>query len=184
MVDSRESPLKNYKKQLIKKEYKDYIIEPKIYFKRPFYRFWFMFIEPNRNSLKEVEINKVLFSLKEEQYRLSSLVFEQLSIELLKFIYKKDDLLTDISSYWDKNSEFDIYAKTKSAKYILGECKYKNRPVTKAELIKLKQKAIYSNLIVDKFVFFSKSGFSQELYKLDSKNLELYELNDFKKLLN
>jgi hypothetical protein len=183
IVNSRENPLKVYKKQLIKKELRNYTIEPKIYFKKPFFRFWFMFVEPYRDKQNKININKVLDNFNKNSYRLSSLAFEQLSIELLKDEFKNIDTLVEIASYWDRFSEFDIYSKTKSNKYILGECKYKNRPITKAELLKLKAKANNSNLKVDKFALFSKSGFSHELYKLDDKDLLLYELLDFKRLL-
>ncbi len=183
IVNSRENPLKSYAKQLIKKEYRSYTIEPKIYFKKPFYRFWFMFIEPYRDKQNGIDINRVLDSFKLNSYKLSSLVFEQLSIELLKDEFKSSDTLVEVASYWDRFSEFDIYSKTKSNRYILGECKYKNRPITKAELLKLKIKANNSNLKVDRFALFSKSGFSSELYKISDNNLLLFELKDFKKLL-
>ena len=184
IVNSRENPLKEYNKQLIKKEFRHYIIEPKIYFKKPFFRFWYMCVEPNRKLDGTINLDKVIDSLDKNHYRLSSLVFEQLSIELLKDSFRGDELI-DIASYWDRYSEFDIYTKSKSGKYILGECKYKNRPINKAELIKLKMKAKHSNLKVDKFALFSKSGFSHELYRLNSKDeLLLFELNDFKSLLD
>ena len=181
IVNSRESSLKKYSKQLIKKEFRNYSIEPKVYFKKPFFRFWFLLVEPYR-ELDKIDVNRVISNIEEYKYRLSSLVFEQLSIELLKIEFK--DKITDISSYWDRYNEFDIYAKTNKGRYILGECKYKNRPITKAELVKLKIKAKQSNLIVDKLALFSKSGYSQELYKLKDDNLLLYELNDFNRILH
>ena len=182
IVNSREIPLNRYNKHLIKKEFRHYTIEPKIYFKKPFIRFWFMFIESNRKS-SNIDINKVLDSLNSNIYKLTSLTFEQLSIELLKKTFKKESLI-EIASYWDRYSEFDIYSKTNKNRYILGECKYKNRPITKAQLIKLKTKAKQSKLKVDIYALFSKSGFSHELYKLKDKNLILFELKDFKNLIN
>jgi hypothetical protein len=65
----------------------------------------------------------------------------------------------------------------------LGECKYKNRKVCKSELSKLKQKAKISGIEVNRFALFSKNGFSNELVNSNSKDLLLFELNDFRKLL-
>ncbi len=179
IVNSREKPFKVYNKQLIKKEYKNYTIEPKIYFTKPFFRFWFLFVEPYRD--RGINIDMLLDNIKSREYLLSSLVFEQLSIELLKSNFNN---IVEISSYWDINSEFDIYAKLSNKEFILGECKYKNKPINRAELIKLKYKAVTSNLRVDRYALFSKSGFSNELKKLNSNDLLLYELEDFKRLID
>jgi len=89
----------------------------------------------------------------------------------------------EVGSYWDVNSEFDIYCKTKSGKMILGECKYKNRPITQSELIKLKSKALSSNLNIDKFILFSKAGFTQELYKNKDDNLLIFELDALENII-
>jgi len=71
--------------------------------------------------------------------------------------------MVTLGSYWDKNSEFDILAKSADGTVIIGECKYKNRKVSGNELHKLKQKIKQSNLKVDRFALFSKSGFSNSL---------------------
>ncbi len=109
------------------------------------------------------------------------MVFEQLSLELLKREFSNDSISLTGASYWDRFSEFDIYAKSSSGIYILGECKYKGRAVTKLELNRLKEKATISNLTVDKYALFSKSGFTNELKK-DSSVL-LYNLDSFKRLI-
>ncbi len=139
-----------------------------------------MFVEP---YIENLDIDKLLQNFNDNRYRLSSLVFEQLSIELLKLSFSKYGKIVEIASYWDRFSEFDILAKSSNDSLILGECKYKNRPVVKSELLKLKNKAINSNLDIDYFTLFSKSGFSSEMHKLNEKNLLLFELNDFKALI-
>ena len=179
---SREKPLKIFKKQLLKKEFKEYIIEPKLYFSKPFFRFWYFCVEPTKSSNSNYNIEKAINIYKEYGYKLSSLVFEHLSIELLKKYYEDSDTLVEFGSYWDRFSEFDIYCKSKSGKYILGECKYKSRPITKSELIKLRQKAELSGLSVYKYALFSKSGFSQEFYKNLDKDTLIFTLEDFSRL--
>ncbi len=178
---SREAPLKKYSNQKLEKSLRSYKIEPKVRFKIPFYRFWFGFVEPYSKNLSLKKSEKFFNNFQQHFSRLNSLVFEQLSNELLNEYYSNQ--LQSMGSYWDKNSEFDILAKTKDGEIILGECKYKNRRVCKSELSKLKQKAKISGIEVDKFVLFSKSGFSNELLAMRDKNLLLFKLNDFKSLI-
>lgn len=178
---SREAPLKTHPNQKLEKSLRSYKIEPKIRFKQPFYRFWFGFVEPYSKDLETKNSQRFFENFEKHFSRLNSLVFEQLSNDLLGIYY--DNQIINDGSYWDKNSEFDILAKTKTGKVIVAECKYKNRRVCKSELSKLKQKADVSNLQADTFVLFSKNGFSNELVNLKDENLILFELSDFKRLL-
>jgi len=181
IINSRENPIREYPKQLIKKELRSYTISSKLYFNKPFYRFWFAFVEPNRDIYGDIDIPKVIENYKKYGYRLSSLLFEQLSLELLISEFNLSDKKCHCGSYWDRYSEFDIYCQCKNAN-IIGECKYTNRPVTKSELTKLENKIMQSSLICSKVALFSKSGFSQELIKLKKDNLLLYTLEDLEKL--
>jgi len=178
---SREAPLKKYPNQKLEKSLRSYKIEPKIRFNTPFYRFWFGFVEPYSRELSKKRSKHFFENFKRHFSRLNSLVFEQLSNELLNHHFKNK--LQSMGSYWDKNSEFDILAKTEDNSLIVGECKYKNRKVCKSELSKLKQKAEVSNLNVDIYALFSKNGFSNELLNGNRDNLLLFDLNDFGRLL-
>jgi hypothetical protein len=179
---SREAPLKKYPNQKLERSLRSYKIESKIRFKTPFYRFWFGFVEPYSRDLSIKRSKRFVENFEKHFSRLNSLVFEQLSNELLNQYYNNQ--LLSMGSYWDKNSEFDILAKTKSGRVVLGECKYKNRKVCKSELSKLKQKAEISGIMVDTYALFSKNGFSKELLNSNHKSLLLFELNDFRKLLD
>ncbi len=183
LQNSREKTLKEYPKQLIKKEFRNYQIEPKLYFKKPFYRFWFNLVEPNRDIYGKIDKKQVIKDYKNYGYKLPSLLFEQLSIEVLKNRFKnKNQNLKICGSYWDRFSEFDIYCNG-SGFNVVGECKYTSRPVTKAELTKLESKIIHSSLKADYIALFSKSGFSHELEKHQSDNLLLFSLKDFREIL-
>ena len=182
-LESREAPLRIYPKQLLKKEFRYYKIEPKLYFEKPFYRFYFAFIEPFLSQKGDIETKALLENFYRYSYRLSSLVFEELSIELLKVRFQEHDNIIEYGSLWNYQSEFDIYCKTESGKRVIGECKYKNRPISKSELIKLKNKVVYSAIDVDYYTLFSKSGFSKELEKEANLKLLLFSLEDFKSLL-
>ena len=179
---SREAPIRVYPKQLIKKELRGYTIGAKLFFTKPFYRFWFAFVEPNRNKYGVIDINKVLNSYKRDGYRLSSLLFEQLSLEILINSFNLEETTCDCASYWDRFSEFDIYCQCKGMS-IIAECKYTNKPVTKAELTKLENKIVKSALRYNKIALFSKSGFSQELIKLNRSDLHLYTIDNLKEII-
>ena len=181
LEESREPALKEYPNQKLEKSLRSYKIEPKIRFKQPFHRFWFGFVEPYHKELNQGDSKRFFENFAQHFSRLHSFVFEQLSQELLNIHFNNKLIIN--GNYWDVHSEFDIWAKTQEGITILGECKYTNRRVCKSELSKLKQKAITSNLEVDIFALFSKSGFSNELKSSKDKNLLLFELKDFRGLL-
>ena len=183
LTHSREEPIKIFKKQLIKKEFKEYSIEPKLYFNIPFLRFWYLCVEPTRANDLKIDVDKAVKLYYDVGYKLSSLLFEQLSAELLRSYYLNKDKIVDCASYWDRHTEFDIYCRSKSNKFVLGECKYKSRPITKAELAKLRKKAKQSGLHIDKYALFSKSGFSYEFYKNLESDTILFTLEEFKNIL-
>ncbi len=179
--DSREPALKKYPNQKLEKSLRHYKIEPKILFKKPFHRFWFGFVEPYHKELNSGNSVRFYENFNQHFARLHSFVFEQLSQELLNIYF--DNQLVINGNYWDKHSEFDIWATHKDGRNILGECKYTNRRVCKSELSKLRQKAETSGLKADIFALFSKNGFSNELKNSTDKDLLLFELDDFWKLL-
>ncbi len=179
--DSREPALKKYPNQKLEKSLRNYKIEPKIRFKKPFHRFWFGFVEPYHKELNSGNSVRFYENFNQHFARLHSFVFEQLSQELLNLHF--DNQLVINGNYWDKHSEFDIWATHKDGRNILGECKYTNRRVCKSELSKLRQKAETSELKADIFALFSKNGFSNELVNSTDKDLLLFNLDDFWELL-
>ena len=181
---SRESPLKEYPKQKIKKYLRSYRIQSKARFRMPFLRFWFGFVEPYKEDISEGRVHAFLENFRQHQDRCASLVFEQLSNDLLAhyFLQQKDPLVSK-GGFWDRYSEFDLLGINRKGRVILGECKYKGRKVCKNELNKLKEKASQSGIPVDIYALFSKNGFSNELRQSGDKTLLLFELEDFGRLL-
>ena len=180
--ESRENPLRVHPKQKIKRSLRPYRIQPKVRFKIPFFRFWFGFVEPYRNKLLQGDNIGFVENYKSHYDRCMSLVFEQLSDDLLELYLRDRDRIVSRGSFWDHHSEFDILSITHSGDIILGECKYKGRRVCKNELNKLKDKAKNSSIAVDIYALFSKDGFSNELKHSREKNLLLFDIEDFKKL--
>ena len=111
------------------------------------------------------------------------MIFTQLSHELLKETFAKEDPIVSISSYWDKETEFDIFAKTKSGKIIIGSTKYINSKVKKSELTRLQEHAKKANIDADIFVIVAKKGFSSEFKALKGQNLRLLSIKNFAKLV-
>jgi len=176
-VNSKEKPLKMYQKQKLKKEFRDYKIEPKLFFKDPFLRFWFAFVEPFK-KINGIDNSALIENFNKNSIKLYSLVFEQLSTIYLHKFFKNRGVEISCTSFWDVYSEYDIYCKSSDNKFIVGECKYSNRVVTKSEYIKLMYKIEQSNLKGDYIAFFAKSGYSKELEKLKSDRLMLFTLKD------
>ncbi len=180
---SREASLRPRKGRYLPKELRSYRIQDKLRFCKPFERFWFAFVAPFSKQLERANRDLMMSEYRKHGDRAFSLIFEQLSGELLRLYFEKKDPLLSIGSYWDFHNEFDILADTKSGELILGECKYKGRPVSAKELQKLRQKARVSKLKVDRYAIFSLNGFSRELKELEMPDLLLFEMGDFGRLL-
>ena len=180
---SREAPIRPVSGRPIRKELRGYRIQDKVRFRRPFERFWFAFVEPYTRELVRGEGRVFMENYRRHRERAISLLFEQLSSELLALHFAATDPLLSGGSHWDYHSEFDLLAHTRSGRLILGECKYRGRPVCRKELNKLKEKAMVSGIRADTFVLFSRSGFSRELRESEEKGVLLFELKDFERLL-
>lgn len=158
-------------------------VSHKLYFTSPFLRFWFAFISPLFKGIKEGDYKEVREKFANNKNEFTNLVFEQLSQELLKAAFSEDKIV-ECSSYWDNETELEIYAKTQKGKVIVGTCKYTNAKIKKSELSKLKEKCEKAKIKADIFVLVSKKGFSSELKSLKGENLKLFTSKSFKSLVS
>jgi len=158
-------------------------VSDKFLFTQPFMRFWFSSISPYYKGIKEGDYKEVKERLSNSQQDFSNLVYEGLVMALVKKSFK-DDPIESIGSYWDKSSEIDILAMTKSGKSVAGTCKYSKAKAKKSELTKLKDKCTLAKLKAETFVIFSKSGFSNELKKEKSANIKLFALKNLQTLID
>lgn len=157
-------------------------IADKLYFSSPFFRFWFTFVSPLFKGIRDGDYKEVRERFANRESEFLQLPFVQLSQELLKMEFAEDPLV-ECDSYWDDETEIDIYAKTASGKIIAGACKYTNTKVKKSELVKLQEKCAKANIAADIFVLFSKEGYTSELKGLKGESLKLFTLKNFKKLV-
>ncbi|RLA70701.1 MAG: DUF234 domain-containing protein [Epsilonproteobacteria bacterium] len=180
---SRETPpKKDYPKQRFKREVERHRISHKIRFNTPFLRFWFYFIIPMHQEIERGEFEKVLENFKQHHASFSSFIFEELSLLLLEKTFKVEEIIS-IGSYWDRQIELDILAKTQKDTIIVGECKWTNTKINKSELGKLYDKCKTIGLKPDIITLFSKRGFSKELLSQRSERLRLFTADDFAVLL-
>lgn len=157
-------------------------VDNRLYFNAPFLRFWFAFISPLFKGIRDGDFKEIKQKFDNKKSEFTQLGFIQLSHELLKKTYTEDNI-QEISSFWDRKNELDIYAKTASGKIIVGSCKYSNAKVKKSELSRLQEICKESNIKADIFIIVAKKGFSNELKSLKSEQIKLLTLKSFKNLL-
>ncbi|OHE04234.1 MAG: ATPase [Sulfurimonas sp. RIFOXYD12_FULL_33_39] len=157
-------------------------IDEKLNFNTPFMRFWFAFVSPYFKTIKDGDFKEAKESFANRKSEFYELMFLKLSHELIKKSFK-DDPIVEIGSYWDRNTQIDILAKTKSGKIVAGTCKYSNQKAKKSELSKLHEQCHQAELTPDISVIVSKSGFSNELKALKGEDVKLFALKNFKTLV-
>lgn len=144
-----------------------------LYFiKDNFFRFWFTYVLPYKSQLEMGNTSFVLKKIKENFNGFVSPVYENLAT---LYILKNYNLLK-CGRWWDKSVEIDAVGIGEDF-LIVAECKYSNKKVGIDILHDLQKKAkkINSNLSVKHFILFSKSGFTDALQKLQSKEVILVD---------
>lgn len=149
-----------------------------------FFRFWYAYVFPNISAL-ELGDTKGVYELyvKNSLNHFTADTFEDICIQYLNILNIKNVLpfrFKKIGRWWDSKNEIDILA-SDGQSLILGECKFKNSPITVADYKNLKQKYKSSKEIF--YYMFSKSEFNADLVKLaENENLKLVSLEDIVKM--
>jgi len=158
-------------------------ISEKLIFTTPFAHFWFCFVSPIFKGVRDGNFEESLNSFENKKVELTAFVYEQLCHEMIKEIYKHDEV-KQLGRYWDNTSDIiNLLAKTKSGKIIAGSIKYTNNKIKKSELNKLKATCKDLGINVDTYMIFSKKGFTSELKSMKSENLGLYSLRNLNLLV-
>ncbi len=158
------------------------VVSDKLLFTLPFMRFWFSSVSPYYKGIKEGDYTEVKERWSHLKHTFSDLIYERLVMELVKKSFKEDPI-AKIGSYWDKNGEIEILARTKSGKIVAGGCKYARSKANKSELTKLKEKCAKAELSPDIYLVFSKNGFSNELKKEKGEGVRLFALKNLRTLV-
>ena len=178
---TREKPLPKHLGPL-KKEFRGYKREDKILFSKEFFHFWYTFIYPHYQDLEKNNYTPILEEISQDLDYFVSGFFEELSNALIVNIYQ--NTIKEYGGYWDKDVEIDLFVKLTDGTQIAGECKWKNHKVSKNILNKLKKVTDKAGLRANYYALFSKNGFSKELEKREDKQVLLYDLQSFKRLLS
>jgi len=142
-----------------------------LYFiKDNFFRFWFTYVLPYKSQLEMGNTKYVLKKIKENFNGFVSSVYENLAISYLLKNYN----LLKCGRWWSKNEEIDAVGIGEDF-LIVAECKYSNKKVGIDILKDLQDKAkkIDNNLPIKHYILFSKSGFTDELKKLQCEEIVL-----------
>lgn len=158
-------------------------VSDRLIFTAPFLRFWFSSVSPYYKGIKEGDFTEVKERWENTRHAFFDSVYEGLVIALVKQSFK-EDWVSKIGSYWDRNGEIEILGQTKSGKVLAGACKYSKSKANKSELTKLQEKCERAQLKADIFVIFSKSGFSSEFKKEKSETLRLFALKNLRSLID
>jgi len=141
-----------------------------------YFTFWFKYIFPNRNRIEIGSTDYVIQSIKNTYEHHLSVLYEDACLQLMRDLMMKGIIrFTSLGKWWLRNEEINIVAlDEESNTTYFAECKWSNKKVGTD---------IYENLVrksslVDwhkgkrnnKFLLFSKSGFTPAL--LDRKSKE------------
>jgi len=140
-----------------------------------FFAFWFKYVLPYRSSLEIGKYEHVLKLIRGSLEQHISQAYEAVSREIcLRMMEKGTMQFTAIGKWWSRNEEIDLVAmdeQTKTATF--GECKWSGKRVGVNVYEDLVRK---SRLIdwhhddrTDRFVLFSKSGFTEGMLALAKK---------------
>lgn len=144
-----------------------------LYFIRDnFFRFWFTYVLPYKSQLEIGNTAYVLSKIKENFHGFIAPVYENLAVLYLLRHYN----LLKCGRWWDKNEEIDAVG-VGADFLIAAECKYSNKKVGVdiLENLQKKVKKIDTDLGVKHYILFSKSGFTEELKKLQCEEIVLVE---------
>ncbi|MEW6419050.1 MAG: ATP-binding protein [Nitrospirota bacterium] len=140
-----------------------------------FFTFWFKYVFPNRNRLEIGNQNYVLKLIKDTFEHHVSTAYEDVCTDMCRDLMKKGLIqFTSIGKWWSKNEEIDIVAlddETKTA--FFGECKWSNKKVGDdiyKDLVRKSQLVDWHNgKRKDRFILFSKNGFTQGMKEISKK---------------
>ena len=159
------------------------VVSDKYSFSLPFLRFWFSSISPYYKGIREGDYSEMKKQFENRKSHFSELTYTQLLRALVIKNFSEDGI-EKMGAYWDKSTEIELLAKTRSSKIIAGSCKFSKAKAKKSELNRLKELCAKAELEPDILLVFSKNGFSNELKKEKSATLKLYTLKNLKVLMD
>lgn len=167
--------------QAFKEPFEPKIIAEKFFFASPFLHFWFAFVSPIFQGIKEGNYEEFFQRFANRKTEFYEVIFQKLCFEIFKNILQ-DEKIDRLGSYWDEELQVDLLCKTRSKKIIAGICKYSDAKMKKSELTKLNESCKKLGMTPDAYVFFAKKGFSSEFKSLKNENFKLFTCKSLKVL--
>ena len=163
-----------------------------------FFRFWYAFVFTNISELESGDVDGVFnYSVKPVLHEFASLAFEDVCREYVRELQKSGKLpfrYKTMGRWWGRTTvrrkdstevqetEIDLLAvSSKSDQYLVGECKFKGRPLSYADYLDTAAKLMPQQEKADFYYYlFSESGFDERLTEEASHNdrLRLVTLED------
>ena len=163
-----------------------------------FFRFWYAFVFTNISELESGDVDGVFnYSVKPALHEFASLVFEDVCREYVRELQKSGKLpfrYKTMGRWWGKTTvrrkdstevqetEIDLLAvSSKSDQYLVGECKFKGRPLSYADYLDTAAKLMPQQEKADFYYYlFSESGFDERLTEEARQNdrLRLVKLEE------
>ena len=163
-----------------------------------FFRFWYAFVFTNISELESGDVDGVFdYSVKPVLHEFASLAFEDICREYVRELQKSGKLpfrYKTMGRWWGKTTvrrkdsteiretEIDLLAvSSRSDQYLVGECKFKGRPLSYADYLDTAAKLMPQQEKADFYYYlFSESGFDERLTEEASHNdrLRLVTLED------
>lgn len=160
------------------------------YLNNNFFKFWFKFVYRNASDFELGRFEELYNKFKNEKDSFVSFAFE----EICKQYLLKKMKIDKIGRWWgkekNKSIEIDLVGlDQKKNLAIFAECKWQKKQPTIADLEELKRKANFvewnRNNRLEKFVFFSKSGFDKKTREYGKANgWLLVDLEELEKVLS
>ncbi|MFN8441910.1 MAG: ATP-binding protein [Caldilineaceae bacterium] len=133
-----------------------------------FFRFWFRFVYRERMHLERGDTFTVRQTVEDQLDMLAGIAFEEICrnwVWELSTLGKIPFRPQRVGHWWDTQSQIDVAALNEEY-ILLGECRWRSRPIGVEVLAELKQKATHvPGDRHQRFILFSRSGFTESLQK-------------------
>jgi hypothetical protein len=134
-----------------------------------FFNFWFNYVFRYKNYIEEGKSDFVLGKIKASVVDILAKSYEEFARAFVREKIKSD--FESVGRWWDNDNEIDLVAINSTGKKILfGEVKWSNKQVGTNIFMELKEKAKKVDWFLknrkERYVLFSKSGFTRDMIKL------------------
>lgn len=139
-----------------------------------FFRFWYTYVFPYVPELDAGDADGICTHVVEPTLdQFVSRPFEEICIQYLRRRNRENTLpfhFVLIGRWWTKTDELDVVATEPTrTKYLIGECKYKGKPMERADMERAMAKFPLEAEQEAHYVFFSRSGYTSSAQQLGSE---------------